>query len=112
MNVRDFIREREKIARRFPDQSKRNAAMRRLVREAGATVIIMENKVTGWRLADGKIVCVKYRHKDQAGADAEVVRAADSNWNNHRVPVRSYQCPYCFGWHLTSQAAQFEKVAA
>lgn len=111
MNVREFMKHRGRIERKYQNESQRRTAIRHLVREAGAAVVIMGGKMTGWRLKDGTIVCVKRRHKDEAGAQEEMARAHSSNWNGHRVPTRAYKCPHCHGWHLTSQPAQFDQAA-
>lgn len=111
MNLMQFTRKRALIERDFPKGAKRAAAMRGLVREAGAAVVIMEGHVAGWRLKSGEMVCVKMRHKDQARALAELDRARSTNWNGHRVPTRAYACIHCKGWHVTSQAALFEQAA-
>lgn len=111
MNTRDFIRQRALIERKHQKGSKRAAAMRRLVSEAGATVVIIAGRVAGWRMKDGAMVCVKFRHKDQASAELMLARAKASNWNGHRIPTRAYACRHCQGWHLTSQPAQYDQAA-
>ena len=74
------------------------------MRDAKAALVIVARKVVGYRLPNGEMVCVKERHRDEAAALAALARIQASNWNNHRVPQRAYQCDHCHGWHLTSQA--------
>ncbi|QOE32777.1 hypothetical protein CPT_Mano_045 [Achromobacter phage Mano] len=111
MNTRDFIRQREKITRECKNERQRNNAMRRLVNQAGAVVVVIGGKVAGWRMKDGAMVCTKFRHKDQVSAELMLARAKASNWNHHRIPTRAYACPHCHGWHLTSQPAQYDQAA-
>lgn len=41
---------------------------------------------------------VKFRTKRKAQRAIETVRAA------HGVNLRAYKCPFCEGWHFTSQS--------
>ena len=111
MTTREFIRQRGRIQRNFPNESKRNIAMRHLVAEAGAQYVFIDGKLTGWRMPNGETVCAKRRHKDQAAAEAELQRIKAITVDAHRIPTRTYQCAYCQGWHLTSQPAHFDKAA-
>ncbi|AWM87352.1 hypothetical protein [Microvirga sp. 17 mud 1-3] len=109
MNARDFARQRAIIERRFSAKpSKRSAAMRRLVRDSGAAVMVSGTKAMGWRLPDGSVVCVKHRFRDRDRAETELQIIAAKNWNHHRVPTRVYACRFCNGWHLTSQPSRFD----
>lgn len=110
MNLLEFTRKRALIERDFPQGQKRNAAMRGLVRESGASVVVAGARVAGWRLKNGEMVCAKRRHKDEASANAELDRAHSTNWNGHKIPTRTYACIHCKGWHMTSQPAHFDQA--
>lgn len=105
MNVHKFIKRRAIIERRYAGRAwkKRRAAMDRLVREAGAAVIIIKGRLIGWQLPDGKTVCVKTRYRDQGSADDDLQRIRALNLTGKHVPIRAYACDRCKGWHLTSQ---------
>lgn len=50
----------------------------------------------------------RYRDGDEAGLALRSLRGraskADLDGAAHRIRVcRKYECPICFGWHLTSQ---------
>jgi hypothetical protein len=103
MNAAQFARRRGRIEREHQGR-RRQRELAHLVRDAKAALVIVDRKVVGYRLPNGEMVCVKERHRDEASAMQALERINAANWNNHRVPVRAYPCPYCHGWHLTSQA--------
>lgn len=47
--------------------------------------------------------CGKRRFRDRIAADLALARIRCSGAARHRDPVRSYACPTCDGWHLTSR---------
>lgn len=103
MNAGEFAKRRARIEhehRRRKGYAAR--ALNALVREAGAIIIIMHNKVVGWRMPSGQVVCMKrrYRTEPQAMLELESVRRDPLT---PKIPGRFYLCPHCHGWHLTSQ---------
>lgn len=44
----------------------------------------------------------KVRYRDSLEAKMALARITNTS-NRDRVPQRSYKCPHCKGWHLTSQ---------
>lgn len=104
MNAAEFARRRAKIERNAAGRRRyRERAMRHLVREARAALVIIENKFVGYRLPNGQLVCAKERYRTDEQAHQAMERIASRNMDGHRVPVRAYVCPWCSGWHLTSQ---------
>lgn len=81
----------------------RRKALKSLLREAGAAIIIIEGKVTGWRMQNGQVVCKKRRYHTEDEALA-LLASVHSNPLTRKVPTRCYECPHCHGWHLTSQS--------
>ncbi|BAO20642.1 hypothetical protein [Pseudomonas phage PPpW-3] len=108
MNAGEFAARRARINneawRRSPAFAKR--ALARLVREARAADMRSEcGKHLGWKLPNGQVVCRKEAFRTQEDADQALARIAahlERNQNN-KVPTRTYQCPCCKNWHLTSQ---------
>lgn len=47
--------------------------------------------------------CSSGKLRYPAGADAELVLAGLDSSNPRRREQRTYECPICAGWHLTSQ---------
>lgn len=78
-------------------------AMAALVRESGATLVIVRGKPVAWRLPNGQMVCRKRRYNNEQHAVAALhnIRLEP---RTARIPWRQYQCQHCHGWHLTSQA--------
>jgi len=111
MNAAEFARRRSRIERQH-NGKRRQRELAHLVRDARAALVILDRKVVGYRLPNGEMVCVKERHRSEDDATADMLRIQAANWNGHRVPVRAYPCPYCHGWHLTSQARHAEPLAA
>lgn len=105
MKLREFTRRRALIANRTNHQGRRfRKEMAHLMREARAVPVMASGKVVGFRLPDGTIVCMKERFRDEASALQAMRYMHETNYNNHRVPVRVYACGFCRGYHLTSQA--------
>lgn len=100
MNVHAFIRQRNRLERRFPTGAKRNNALRHLVREAGATIIIHDGRLSGWRLPCGSVVCSKRRFPNPEQAQQHLQRL-QSDPCVKQVPIRYYHCAGCNGLHLT-----------
>jgi hypothetical protein len=108
MNADEFLRKRARIASEHSTSSRRyKSEMERLVRDADAALVVMNRKIIGYRLKTGEIVCVKERYRDEADARAALADIARSNLEGARIPVRSYYCTRCKGFHVTSQ--RFEK---
>lgn len=106
MNAATFARKRARIERQAAGRaSYRERAMRHLVREAGAALVIIERKFVGYRLPNGEMVCVKERYYTSEQADAALQRIVARS-HAPRVPVRVYYCEHCYGYHLTSQRAK------
>jgi hypothetical protein len=106
VNASRFIKQRRDIERRFRDTPGRiTKAISKLVNEAGATVIVIEKRVIGWRLKTGEIICVKSRYATEATAGLQLKFLAETNVGT-RVPIRVYRCEHCHGWHVTSQQAK------
>lgn len=107
MNAARFTKQRRDIEHRFREKPGRiNKAMSSLISDAGATCIVIEKRVIGWRMKTGEIVCVKSRFSSQALAARCVVNIAETSTGH--IPTRVYQCDHCQGWHVTSQ--QFRVV--
>ena len=47
------------------------------------------------------IPCTKHVYATQKIAKAELKRIRESK-GDHKKPIRTYECPSCSGWHLTS----------
>lgn len=105
MNAGQFAKRRARIegehGRRRGYASK---AMEALVREAGAALIIAHGKVVAWRMPNGQVVCRKRRYTSQDAAEY-ALGLVHAGPHARYVPERAYLCPYCAGWHLTSQSA-------
>ncbi len=53
--------------------------------------------------------CRKRRFRDHAEALAMLRRIAKRS-TREKHPIRAYECVYCKGWHITSQADRFKNV--
>lgn len=106
MNAGEFARKRARIEQEG-HRSKGYAAkaLEALVREARAITIIGRNRVVGWRMRNGQVVCVKRRYKDEPAANLELANVKRDP-RTPRIPGRFYLCPHCNGWHLTSQPSE------
>lgn len=105
MNGRDFARQRALIEWRARSDAYRRKAMAHLVRQAGAVAIFVSGKLVGYRLPDGFMVCEKRRYRTEEAAQVELANVQLFARLNgaKRIPIRAYRCPYCNGWHVTSQ---------
>lgn len=104
MNVGEFVKRRARIELEHHRRRKGYAgkAMDALVREAGAIIIIARNRVVGWRMRNGQVVCMKRRYRSESEASLELANVKRDP-RTPRIPGRFYLCPHCEGWHLTSQ---------
>lgn len=103
MNADRFAQMARKIERRLANEPRRQReAIKRMARKAGAVQVIVGGKIVGFRLRDGSMVCRKRRYRDEVEARIDMARIAATSAAK-RVPVRAYHCPYCSGWHTTSQ---------
>lgn len=104
MNATQFAKRRGRIEH---DMTRPHAwrvkALRQLVNEAHAVVVIAGRRVIGWKLPSGDIVCIKARFTSEDAADDQLQQIARTDGTRPKRPVRSYACPLCGGWHLTSQ---------
>lgn len=103
MNAGQFVTRMARIENepRRSRQYKRRA-LKALMREAGAERIFNGDKLTGWRLPNGQTVCSKWRYRSEDAA-ASALATIQANPLTERIPQRYYPCPFCRGWHLTSQ---------
>ena len=46
--------------------------------------------------------CTKRRYRDEATAEHALARIRDAGDAREKTPQRTYRCPRCRGWHLTS----------
>lgn len=90
----------EKCRPRGNDFSRR--AMRALAKRAHAALIVPNGKRIGYRLPDGGVACDKQRFRSEGSANAEL-RRIGAQASHDYIPVRSYLCDWCGGWHLTSR---------
>jgi hypothetical protein len=105
MNATQFARRRGRIEHQNDrPHSWRVKAMRQLVNEAHAIVVIAGRRVIGWKLPDGQVVCAKARFISAEAADRQLQQIARTDGIRPKRPVRVYACPFCAGWHMTSQA--------
>jgi hypothetical protein len=104
MNAETFMRKRARIASEHPPSTKYyKKALDGLTRDADAALLVIDRKIVGWRLKTGEIVCTKERFRDEADARAALAAIHRSSFEGARVPIRSYYCSRCKGFHLTSQ---------
>jgi hypothetical protein len=104
VNADQFARRRGRIEHQADRSSRwRTKAMRQLVNEAGAVLMVAGHRVVGWRLPNGQVVCVKTRLTTEEAADDLLQQIARTDGTRPKRPVRSYPCQHCGGWHLTSQ---------
>jgi hypothetical protein len=48
----------------------------------------------------------KRRYRDEVAAMMALSRIGTRGRDRGTAPIRQYRCPYCRGWHLTSQQRQ------
>jgi hypothetical protein len=103
MNAAQFARTRDRIAREAKSRKGYEVkAMRRLIREARALIVICGRSIIGWRLPDGSIVCYKRRYVTQDAAVADML-GIQAEYGKRGLPRRAYHCDFCGGFHLTSK---------
>lgn len=103
MNAGEFAKRRARIEHEHGRRKGYVArAMDALVREAGAIIIIARNRIVGWRMPGGQVVCRKRRYRTEPEAMLELENVRHSPYAK-RLPARFYLCPHCNGYHLTSQ---------
>lgn len=100
LTANSFRRELARIETRGKYVTK---ATRRLMRRHNVSAIYSRGKLRGFRLPSGEQVCTKARFATEELAAAELEQIARLSPREHK-PVRTYECPLCKGWHLTSQA--------
>ena len=106
MNAGQFIKRLAMIkAEKSNSRRFQRRAMKMLVREAKAERILIGEKLAGWRLPGGKVVCRKRRYREEEHAAAALAEI-QAHPLTERVPTRFYHCPLCRGFHLTSQPPQ------
>lgn len=105
MNAGNFARKRALILRRGRGAKHERKAMAHLVRDAGAVPVRVDGRVVAYRMPDGGTVCELRRYRDVQAAHQELqnVHAFAHLSPGKRLPVRPYECPFCGGWHVTSQ---------
>lgn len=105
MRAAEFARRLARIEREAATRGAgfRRGATRALTRRAGAALIVPQGRIAGWRLPDGSVACVKERFRTLDAAQHELHRIG-RHASHEYVPVRSYRCHLCDGWHLTSRA--------
>lgn len=105
MNAGEFAKRRARIEqeahRRRPGYA--GNAMAALLRESGASQVVVRGKLVAWKLPSGQTVCRKERYKTELDASI-VLNICTTHPKNWKSPTRMYLCPWCDGWHLTSQA--------
>lgn len=105
MNAGEFAKRRARIEN---EHSRRKGyagkAMASLVKEARATLVVVEGRLVAWKLPNGQTVCKKRRYRTEPEAML-VLEGVVQMPRTVKVPVRFYHCPRCDGWHLTSQTA-------
>lgn len=107
MNAGEFAKRRARIEqeawrRRGGYLSK---AMAALIREARAALVIVDGKHVAWKLPNGQAVCRKQRFPSELDATT-ALSSVQRCPRTGKIPHRVYQCPWCDGWHLTSQNRQ------
>ena len=104
MNAGEFAKRRARIEheawRRSPGFI--NRALAALVRESEAELVIVDGKHVAWRMTNGKTICKKRRYRSEPEV-LEVLAGMIHAQQRQKTPARSYLCPHCDGWHLTSQ---------
>lgn len=105
MNAGEFAKRRARIEGAH-DRRKgyMGKAMAALIREARATLVMVEGRLVAWKLPNGQTVCKKRRYRTEPEAML-VLEGVIQCPRTAKVPARFYLCPWCEGWHLTSQLA-------
>ncbi|SAL03229.1 hypothetical protein AWB77_06744 [Caballeronia fortuita] len=103
MNAAQFSRARQRIEREAKDRKGFGPkAMRKLIRESRAVTVIWGQRIVGWRMRDGSMVCKKDRYATREQAVA-VMLGIQAEYGKQGKPRRAYQCEFCGGHHLTSK---------
>ncbi|CAG2144532.1 hypothetical protein LMG31506_03026 [Cupriavidus yeoncheonensis] len=102
MNAATFAARRARLQYRYGTGKRFRLELQHLVRDAGAAMVIVGGKVVAYRMTTGEVVCIKKRFRDSSDAQVDMLGIQVANPST-RVPVRVYLCPYCKGWHLTSE---------
>jgi hypothetical protein len=103
MNAAQFARARDRITREGKGRKGYETnAMRRLIRDARALIVICGQSIVGWRMTDGAIVCHKRRYGTREAAVADML-GIQAEYGKRWAPRRAYQCDFCGGFHLTSK---------
>ena len=103
MNATQFAKRRGRIEHQADRTHRwRTKAMRQLVNEAGAVLMVAGSRLVGWQLPNGQVVCVKARFVTEDAADDQLQQIARTDGIRTKRPVRAYHCGHCGGWHLTS----------
>ena len=82
----------------------RKRAMARLIAYTHTEPMTTGKRVIAYKLANGKVVCVKHRYQtEQIAIDhidhiGQIARETDGRTK----PIRAYPCYWCMGWHITS----------
>lgn len=106
MNANEFARRRARIeAAHGRGRGYTRRAMAALVRQAGATQVIIRGRHVAWRLPNGQTVCRKRRFTTERDA-ADALRYIQMDPKTPRIPTRHYLCPHCSGWHHSSHPVQ------
>lgn len=104
MNAAEFARRRGRIEHQAGRKhSWRVKAMRQLVNDAHAILVVAGGKIVGWHLPSGETVCMKQRFRDEGAATFQLGQIARTDGARLKRPVRAYACQFCGGWHLTSK---------
>lgn len=103
MRASEFTRHRDRIeADTGKKGDKYREAMASLLKRARAVLVVVNDKIVGYRMTDGSFVCLKKRFATMGAADYALERITESP-RTDKIPVRVYQCERCNGWHLTSK---------
>lgn len=64
--------------------------------------LIKARQIGALEIPELHIVCNKIIYSSEKVAKAELKRISEMK-NDHKIPIRSYQCEVCGGFHLTSK---------
>lgn len=105
MNAGEFAKRRARIDGEHNRRKGYAArALASLVRESRAVLVVVDGKQVAWKLPNGQTVCRKRRYRTEPEAML-VLEGVLQCPRTTKVPARFYHCPWCDGWHLTSQQA-------
>ena len=93
-------------ARRLPtDPAGRHADRGTIVTGAARAGTTGTATASWWDGEGGPVAdraCVKRRYRDEATAELALTRIREAGDAREKTPQRTYRCPRCRGWHLTS----------